>query len=432
MMARPLEFECIDKIYQCIGCGVCAAACPRDAIKMEYAVEHYMPVRDASKCDGCGLCVSVCPGASVDVDRMASELWPEGKRDPLLGTVRAAFIGHSADEGIRFRAASGGIVTTLILDMMRRRDISGAVLSGMSPEEPLKSVSFVARTEEEVLSAATSKYCPTAPAAILSELKGAVEKGKIAFVGLPCQVHGVRKLQREERWARERIFPVIGIFCSHGLTFGGICPALERFASGCGGVRKVRFRGGGWPGGLNVKYDDGQTVDVPLGDYWPVMYAPYFFTPRRCLSCHDMAAELAEISVGDAWLPEIIEKDDVGSSVVIVRSRDGERAVTAASETGALCMERVDPALVSRSQEGPLGRKKTGVGARLKLMRFLGKPVPEYGREFKTGSAGYGGAVMALVNSAVSATRLGAFMLMKLPVGVLKKYSAFVLKYSGR
>ena len=415
-----------------MGCGACEAACPREAIKMEYEVEHYMPIRDASKCDGCGLCVSVCPGVAIDVDRMASALWPDGERDTLLGTIRGVFLGHSADGEIRSRAASGGMVTALILDMMKRGDISGAVLSRMSAVEPLRSESFIARTEAEVLSASTSKYCPTAPAAVLSEIKKASPGEKVAFVGLPCQVHGVRKLQCEEKWAREMISPVIGIFCSHGLTFGGIYPALERFAAGCGGVRNIRFRGGGWPGGLNVKYDDGRTVDVPLGDYWPVLFAPYFFTPRRCLSCHDMTAELADISTGDAWLTEIMEKDEEGTSVVITRSRDGENALTAACGAGSLSLESVEPALVVKSQAGPLARKKTGVGARIKLMRRLGKPVPEYGREFKAGSAGYIGAVMALVNSAVSATRFGAFMLRKLPAGMLRKYSAFVLRYSCR
>jgi len=145
-----------------------------------------------------------------------------------------------------------------------------------------------------------------------------------------------------------------------------------------------------------------------------------------------MSAELADISAGDAGLAEILEKDDEGTSVVITRSSEGERVVTAARGTGALALEKIDAAPVLRSQKGPLGRKKTGVGARIKLMRCLGKPVPEYGREFKSGYAGYAGAVMALANSAVSATRFGAFMLGKLPAGILKKYATLTLKYSGR
>jgi coenzyme F420 hydrogenase subunit beta len=107
----PKTIDGIDRTYQCIGCGVCAAACPHGAIKMVYAVEHYMPARDASKCDDCGLCVSVCPGLAVDTDRMASELWPEEERDALLGTVKGLFSGYAADVEVRYRAASGGTVT---------------------------------------------------------------------------------------------------------------------------------------------------------------------------------------------------------------------------------------------------------------------------------------------------------------------------------
>ena len=41
----------------CVGCGLCKRICPRDAI----SVDNNLAVIDYSKCDNCGLCATVCP-----------------------------------------------------------------------------------------------------------------------------------------------------------------------------------------------------------------------------------------------------------------------------------------------------------------------------------------------------------------------------------
>ena len=40
----------------CYGCGVCVAACPRDAIQMRLNADgFYSPILDSSKCVHCGV-----------------------------------------------------------------------------------------------------------------------------------------------------------------------------------------------------------------------------------------------------------------------------------------------------------------------------------------------------------------------------------------
>ncbi|MBE5962370.1 MAG: 4Fe-4S dicluster domain-containing protein [Lachnospiraceae bacterium] len=55
----PVLFE---KNEECCGCGLCAALCLKEAIKIILDEEgFYYPVIDSTKCIGCERCLSVCP-----------------------------------------------------------------------------------------------------------------------------------------------------------------------------------------------------------------------------------------------------------------------------------------------------------------------------------------------------------------------------------
>ena len=49
---------------ECIGCTLCAQACPADAIPMR---PHEVHEIDQERCVKCGTCVGVCPVDAVEV-----------------------------------------------------------------------------------------------------------------------------------------------------------------------------------------------------------------------------------------------------------------------------------------------------------------------------------------------------------------------------
>ncbi len=409
----------MNKGVLCIGCGACVSVCPVDAVTLEAKGGQLYPRVDKGKCTECHRCVQVCPGLSVLLERMARQLWPENRHVDALGRIRKTGIGFSLDEEVRFNSASGGMATALLSGALRKNLIQGAVVTRTDPQDPARAQSWVARTEADVVGAQTTKYCPSSPAEVLRELKNAGKKEKFAFVGLPCHIHGLRKFQQMEPWALEKVPLALGLFCGHGVTSFGVEAVLNRYGRGSAGIERFQYRGRGWPGGVHIRYKDGEEFDVSLKEFWVSLFAPYFFTPCRCLTCCDLTAELADISVGDAWLKEVEEKDVLGTSVVVIRSEFGEEVVDLLSQDRVISFQPIPESDVIRSQRGALARKKTGTGSRIRLTRLLFRAAPEYDRFHEINAKCLFGGVWMLFNVFLSKTRLGRWLINIMPGRVL-------------
>ena len=412
--------------YLCTGCGACAAVCPTGAIKMKIHNGVYRPEIDQKLCIGCGRCLSVCPGIGV-----ATEFIPKTKhykKNHFLGSFISTYLGYSKNESIRFNSSSGGIATALLVFMIKNHYIDGAVVTRIK-KGTYETESFIAKNEEELISAQGSKYSPTNPVSIIKKVKNMKGK-KFAFVGLPCHIHGIRKIQKIEKWAQNRIILTIGLFCSHGSSYIATKTILEKLGRK-NSINNLKYRGNGWPGKMEIGYKDKKEF-IPLGVYWKRFYAPYFFTPYRCLTCCDFASELADISLGDAWLEEIKKRDNIGTSVIITRSRLAEKVIKDAEEANKIYLKPIPYSKVIKSQSGILLRKKVGVGSRIKLFKLLHRPTPNYNHNYGFTCEGILGALLVLFNVLVSKTFLGKFLIKNLPKTIINRYCNIVYKLSSR
>jgi coenzyme F420 hydrogenase subunit beta len=376
----------IDKVHSnglCMGCGICAGICPNDAISMvkDKKNQIYIPKIDKNKCTNCGLCLKSCPGIAVNFKRLNLSIFGKEPENKLIGNYLQCYIGYTTHKKLRYASSSGGIVTQILISLLENKTINGALVVRMKNNNPLEAESFIARTKEEIISARGSKYCPVTINAALEKINNSNEREKFAVVGLPCHIHGIRKSEEIFPNLKKKIIFHVGIFCSHTPSFKATDNFINKKLRICDkNIRKLDYRGSGWPGYLEVLKKDGEKLKISLFNYWRFIGANFFAIPR-CKLCIDETAELADISCGDAWLPEF-SGDNIGTSVIVARTHDAEKRLNFLKNIGAIYLKKINADKVIQSQHSVLSYKKIIVPYKIKIRKIFLQKNPIYSIKF--------------------------------------------------
>ena len=356
----------------CTGCGTCIALCPKEAIELTLNEKKgiYIPKLNEEKCNNCGVCFKVCPGHEVDFKALNLEIFGKESENILIGNYLNCYTGHATDYNIRYNSASGGLVTQLLIFALEEGIIDGALVTRMKKDKPLEPEPFIARTPEEIIEARGSKYCPVPANVALREILEAEEWERFAVVGMPCHIQGVRKAEQVNTKLREKIILHLGIFCNHAPNFWGTKLLLQRLKVREDEVIKLDYRGEGYPGSMKISKKSGELL-LLLPDYWSFV-GTYFFYPARCLMCSDGICELADISFGDAWLPELSD-DKIGKSIIVSKSEIGEKILQMMKLKNKIELTEVGVEKVIQSQAVMLYFKKKNLNACSKLFKAVPK-----------------------------------------------------------
>ncbi len=366
----------------CTGCGTCIALCPEEAIKLTLNEEKgiYVPELNEEKCNNCGICYEVCPGHEVDFKHLNLEIFGKEPGDILMGNYLNCYIGHATDYDIRYNSASGGLVTQLLIFALEEGIIDGALVTRMKKDNPLEPEPFIARTREEIIEASKSKYCPVPANIALKKILDSKEGEKFAVVGLPCHIHGISKAEQTNKKLKEKIVLHLGIVCNHTPTFLATEFLFKKVKIKKDDVKKMDYRGEGWPGGMEITTKKGNKIFIPhfSSNYWGIVFNSFFF-PMRCTLCNDKICELADASFADAWLPELMRDNNVGISLVISRTEISEEILNKATLKEKIELKKVNKNVVLQSQS--LYEVKSQLKARIRILNLFGKKIPVYRHE---------------------------------------------------
>ncbi|MEA2013062.1 MAG: Coenzyme F420 hydrogenase/dehydrogenase, beta subunit C-terminal domain [Verrucomicrobiota bacterium] len=359
----------------CTHCGLCVGLNPGNIIfnDSDYGPHPILYKPENIDLERLSLAWTACPGRGVPYLELDKDIF-QTKRHPLMGVVQDTGIAFSANTVNRKNAASGGVITEILIHLLEVGEISGAIVLQQGRENPEYASPLIATTSKEILKSAQSIYAVTPILNILPEIKSF--NGTLAMVGLPDQIAAIRMLQATGFEAVQKIKYFIGPYVGTNMYQGAIRSFLKSHGvSNNEKIQKISWREGEWPGYLEVKMEDGRVFQAEKFYY---NYLIPFFICKSCLITPDFTNELTDISVGDAWAPNLESKGE-GYSVVITRSSKGKKVIDDMVENKKIEYDPVPLEKAMNMHGHMLDLKKRGTFIRLFWQKTKGKPIPYFG-----------------------------------------------------
>ena len=300
---------------RCVQCGVCVAACPTDSIGLG---GDDLPEL-VRMCTGCSLCWDFCPRGGLQYES-TWKITGNGSSIEGFGRVEESYTARVRRriDGVQ----DGGFVSALLISLLEKGEIDGALLARESENEPWKGEPFLARAPEQVRECAGSFYNQTLALAHV-DFKGydLPPNPRIAVVGTPCEIEGIKAMQaRPWTWGTSKVEAItltIALLCTKSFNYEKLM--LEEIRDkrnvdldNVGRVDIIR-------GKMIVQDLEGESVfEEPIRDFHGAAL-------KGCDECADFMGHAADISVGSVGSAD-------GYSSVLIRSDEGLAAFESVRE----------------------------------------------------------------------------------------------------
>ena len=323
----------------CIACGACAVADPSLSLTMDPDSMLYRP-------DGAGNAdaADVCPAIEVDFPLLETEVF--GEEGGPYGVIDDVFLAQSTTRERNVNASSGGLIKEMLLDYLARDDVDGIIALTEVEGLEFRPEMITGLDQVDTLPGSVYHNIPLTRALELLE----ANEGRFVIVAIPCQLEGLYNyVTKKAPHLMERIHTTVGLLC--GWTYSH--HALKAICAFKGldydDLQEVSYRGGGPIGKLRLR-DSAKEVAVNrrVDFSYQVAFDRSFNAPR-CHTCIDHHNMLADVVVGDAWLPSTLTTR-TGISLLICRSPETTQTVKRLSSQGKLRLAEASVEEIKESQ----------------------------------------------------------------------------------
>lgn len=293
---------------ECCGCGACAQRCPHQCITMREDDEGFLyPYINHSLCKDCGLCNSVCPVLLQD--------------KPL--TPIKVYAARNKDIQEQMQSSSGGIFVHMAKNILR----CGGVVFGAKYNSQWEVEHGYIEDITEIPVLMRSKYVQSRIGNAYKEVECFLKQGrKVLFVGVPCQVSGLKRFLRKEYGN----LYLVDIIC-HGVPSPAVWRGYIKETVNTEELVDVNFRdkkGFSWQKyGMTFIHSNSKEGSTAKNNLFFKGYLHNLFLRPSCYSCPSKSSRShADITIGDFWGVKKISRslfDKKGVSMIILNSMHG-------------------------------------------------------------------------------------------------------------
>lgn len=296
------------ELNKCNGCMVCSSICPKNCIAIVDNIFSYNAVKNMNICINCGQCEKVCPNNTEFEKRLPIE-WKQGW----------------AEWNIRSKSSSGGAASAIIKSFIQS---GGYVASCL-----FKDGEFIFELTNDLNVAkrfAGSKYVKSNPTGIYKKIQERLKTDKVLFIGLPCQVAGLKNYIKNQ----DNLYTV-DLIC-HGTPSPKI---LEKFLT----EKKIKIKECSdikFRTNTSFGLSDQGIVFTPEGsDDYLITFLDSIIYTENCYECQFATTDrISDVTLGDSWGTEYKDEEKNGVSLILIQTEKGRDLVYCAK----LEMKNVD------------------------------------------------------------------------------------------
>lgn len=339
-MSAPRDLSPVIESGMCIGCGACVAVDEDLTLELDDRTQSWRP-SGPSGADA----ASVCPAVKVDFAGLHDWLFKGSEVGPH-GVVEAVFLAQSMDHERNRRASSGGLIKEIMLALLAREDVDGIIT--LDRRDGLDYRARIVTDPAEVDRLPGSIYHDVRFDDALTLLRE--NSGRFVLVAIPCNLEGIWSyIRRFEPALADRIHTTIGLLCGWTYTHHSLRAIADFKGIDYDDIEEVSYRGGGPVGKLELQ-TKAETVEVSrrIDFDYQVAFDRSFNIPR-CHLCVNHSNFLADVVVGDAWLPSTV-MTRTGISLVVCRRQSLVGLVRALEADGRITLSEVSVDEITESQ----------------------------------------------------------------------------------
>ncbi len=368
----------------CTGCGLCSAICQAElekdnkgfrVIKEERGYEHLLS--------------QLCPVNGKQCDML------DGK--DIWGRTLGTYLAYSSDPEIRHLASSGGVLSSLCLYLLNNKLVDGIVHTGVRPDNPIDTQTFLSVTRQEVIAHCGSRYSSSSPLMCIKEY---LESGKkYAYIGKPCEITALRNYSKIDTRV-DNAFPyMFSFFCAGAPSENANYALLNKMGVDPEACVSLRYRGDGWPGYATAVDKSGNSHKLDYRTAWRDTLGRDI--RKICRFCLDGIGEQADISACDAWylddnMQPVFEEAE-GRNAVFCRNDKGLKLYSEAVKAGYIVSSdyRNYKEELQHSQSYQYQRRAT-MGSAILAMKLNHRQIPKYNKKLVKDYGRFSGVEMKL------------------------------------
>lgn len=384
---RVSEFNKLKQFSE--GSGVIAAVDPNiTMILNEYGI--YEEVANTKEdINLTPLIEKVSPNFNKDLDEtvIADNLFGninEIKFDDRLGYYSSLYVGYVKEGDYREKASSGGLGTWIFEELFKKKLIDKVIhVKEVVDSNDNRLFKYdVSYSIEEIKEGSKTKYYPVELSEVIEIVKN--EPGNYAVIGIPSFIMAIRLLAKADEVINERIKFTIGIICGHQKSSKFTASLANQMDIKPEEITDIDYRKkiDGLPANRyaveikGIKNGKKFVKTQLFKDFLEENWGQGLFKVRASDFTDDVFNETADITLGDAWLPQYTG-ESMGNNVVIVRNEIIDNLLKDAIIEDRLKMDSVDNETIFQSQSSHYKHTHDEIAYRLSKLEEKNEMYPK-------------------------------------------------------